>query len=56
MKQELFELLRVWHFLKTGVYVWPEAVHALEHRLNEILATDEWQVFTPNEISAARHQ
>jgi hypothetical protein len=34
---EIFELLKVWYFLKSGQYHWPEAVEALESKLNELL-------------------
>ena len=43
MQSEIIELVKVWFFLKTQ-YEWPEALSAVEDKLNELFAKDqdEW--------------
>ena len=38
---EIFELLKVWYFLKSGQFLWPEALSALEDKINELIEHDK---------------
>lgn len=48
--EEFFELLKIWHYLQAGNHHWPEAILALENKINELLLfgagtpPEDWQI------------
>lgn len=44
-EKEVLELLKIWFYLKVNQVIWPDAIKALESRINELLEMplDEWQ-------------